>query len=107
MSPPPRLDQLAGDALDACGHNSCASTVARLSAPRGRPAGFPLVLSESAWLCSLLYFPVFCKHEKPAARVRTRGRERKNPAAACRRALGVVSVNTLFSKIPVTESSGN
>jgi hypothetical protein len=44
----------------------------------------------------------FCKHEKPAVRVRTRGRATKNPARHAARVLGVVSVNTLFSKILVT-----
>jgi hypothetical protein len=51
-------------------------------------------------LRSLLYFSVFCKNH--AARGRTRERATKNPARHAARALGVVSVNTLFSKIPVT-----
>jgi hypothetical protein len=40
--------------------------------------------------------------EKPAARARTRERATKNPARHAARAPGVVSVNTLFSKILVT-----
>jgi hypothetical protein len=40
----------------------------------------------------------FCKHAKPAAR----DRATKNPARHAARASGVVSVNTLFSKILVT-----
>jgi hypothetical protein len=44
----------------------------------------------------------FCKHAKPAARDRTRVRATKNPARHAARASGVVSVNTLFSKILVT-----
>jgi hypothetical protein len=44
----------------------------------------------------------FCKHAKPAARDRTRVRATKNPARHAARAPGVVSVNTLFSKILVT-----
>jgi hypothetical protein len=31
-------------------NNSCASTVARLSAPRGRPDDFRFGLFETAWL---------------------------------------------------------
>jgi hypothetical protein len=44
----------------------------------------------------------FFKHAKPAGRGRTRVRATKNPARHAARALGVVSVNTLFSKILVT-----
>src|SRR5215831_180027 len=48
----------------------------------------------------------FCKHEKPAARGRTRGSRNKKPGAACRPGSGVVSgvvsVNIFFWKILVT-----
>jgi hypothetical protein len=47
-------------------------------------------------------FLFFCKNEKPAARGRTSGRATKDPARHAARAPGVVSVNTLFSKILVT-----
>jgi hypothetical protein len=48
------------------------------------------------------FFLFFRKHEKPAARGRRRGRATKNPARHAARALGAVSVNTLFWKILVT-----
>jgi hypothetical protein len=48
-------------------------------------------------LRSLLYFPVFLQKTR-----RTRGRATKNPARHAARAPGVISVNTLFSKILVT-----
>jgi hypothetical protein len=53
----------------------------------------------TAFSCIFLFF---AKHEKPAARVRTRGHATKNPARHAARARGVVSVNTLLSKILVT-----
>src|SRR6266498_4182364 len=53
-------------------------------------------------LISSVFSRFFCKHEKPAARARTRERATKNPARRAARAPGVVSVNTLFWKILVT-----
>jgi hypothetical protein len=54
--------------------------------------------------CISLFF--FCKHEKPAARGRTRGSRNKKPGAACRQGAGVVSgvvsMNIFFWKILVT-----
>jgi hypothetical protein len=50
-------------------------------------------------LCIFLFF---CKHEKPAARGRTRGSRNKKPGAVCRPGAGVVSVNIFFWKILVT-----
>jgi hypothetical protein len=48
----------------------------------------------------------FFKHEKPAARGRTRGSRNKKPGAACRPGAGVVSgvvsVDIFFWKILVT-----
>jgi hypothetical protein len=51
---------------------------------------------------ALISCAFFWKHEKHAARGRTRGRATKNPARHAARAPGVISVNTLFSKILVT-----
>jgi hypothetical protein len=45
----------------------CARTVARLSAPRGRPAGFPL---SPFWNGIALISSYVCTHEKPATRPR-------------------------------------
>src|SRR5262249_55073578 len=65
-------------------NNSCASTVARLSAPRGRPAGFPALALLKAHGCLLLYFPVFLqKRETRRTRPHERSRNKK-PGAACR-----------------------
>jgi len=44
----------------------------------------------------------FLQTREPAARGRTRVRATKNPARHAARGSGVVSVNTLFSKILVT-----
>src|SRR5262249_13056016 len=57
-------------------------------------------------LISSVFSCFFCKHEKPAARGRTRGSRNKKPGAACRPGAGVVSgvvsVNIFFWKILVT-----
>jgi hypothetical protein len=59
-------------------------------------------LSETAWLWSPVFPCFFCKHDKSAARGRTRVRATKNPARSPARAAGVLSVSTLFWKILVT-----
>src|SRR5215510_1394959 len=53
-------------------------------------------------LVSSVFSFFFCKHEKPAARGRTRGSRNKNPARHAARAPGAVSVNIFFWKILVT-----
>jgi hypothetical protein len=60
-----------------------------------------LRLSESAWLRSLLYFPVFLQKTR-RTRPQARLRNEKTPARHAARPPGVVSMNTLFSKILVT-----
>jgi len=61
-------------------NNSCASTVFRLSAPRGRPAGFPLCpfLKQHGCFPSCIFL-FFCK--KHPARGRMRSRNEKPGAA--------------------------
>jgi hypothetical protein len=90
-------------AFSSAGARMCrrACPVPRLVRSSIRIPAFAFLKAHGCVLSCIFLF--FCKHQKHAARgPHARARATKNPARHAARTPGVVSVNTLFSKILVT-----